>query len=87
MNEQWEEWICSQETRVILDGGLGEILQARGNDLSEGLLWSGRMLVTKPDDVRFQKYKRRNISNLLRDTDKCDSLMFLFFVFEKSCVR
>lgn len=51
MRKEWEQWICSQETRVILDGGLGEILQTRGNDISTGSLWSGRLLVTKPEEV------------------------------------
>lgn len=36
---------------VILDGGLGTLLEARGNDLSSAL-WSARILKDDPDEVR-----------------------------------
>ena len=36
---------------VILDGGLGTLLEARGNDVSSDL-WSARVLLERPDEVR-----------------------------------
>lgn len=36
---------------LVLDGGLGTMLEARGHDLSSDL-WSARVLVDAPDDVR-----------------------------------
>ncbi|MEO5920704.1 MAG: homocysteine S-methyltransferase [Pseudolysinimonas sp.] len=36
---------------VILDGGLGTLLDARGNDVSSDL-WSARILLEDPDEVR-----------------------------------
>jgi homocysteine S-methyltransferase len=36
---------------VILDGGLGTLLDARGNDVSSDL-WSARILIEDPDEVR-----------------------------------
>ncbi|MEO8262071.1 MAG: homocysteine S-methyltransferase [Pseudolysinimonas sp.] len=36
---------------VILDGGLGTLLEARGNDVSSAL-WSARVLHDDPDEVR-----------------------------------
>jgi homocysteine S-methyltransferase len=36
---------------VILDGGLGTLLDARGNDVSSDL-WSARILIDNPDEVR-----------------------------------
>jgi len=36
---------------VILDGGLGTLLEARGNDVSTAL-WSARVLWEQPDEVR-----------------------------------
>jgi len=36
---------------VILDGGLGTLLDARGNDVSSEL-WSARILIDDPDEVR-----------------------------------
>ena len=36
---------------VILDGGLGTLLEARGNDVSSDL-WSARILLEDPDEVR-----------------------------------
>ena len=36
---------------VILDGGLGTLLEARGNDVSSDL-WSARVLWERPDEVR-----------------------------------
>jgi homocysteine S-methyltransferase len=36
---------------VILDGGLGTLLEARGNDVSSDL-WSARVLWEQPDEVR-----------------------------------
>jgi homocysteine S-methyltransferase len=36
---------------VILDGGLGTLLDARGNDVSSEL-WSARILLENPDEVR-----------------------------------
>ncbi len=36
---------------VVLDGGLATRLEARGHDLS-GALWSGRLLLERPDEVR-----------------------------------
>lgn len=36
---------------VVLDGGLGTLLEARGNDLSSAL-WSARLLRDDPDEVR-----------------------------------
>lgn len=39
------------ERPLVLDGGLGTLLEARGNDLSSSL-WSARLLRDNPDDVR-----------------------------------
>ncbi|WZH38909.1 MAG: homocysteine S-methyltransferase [Microbacterium enclense] len=39
------------ERPVILDGGLGTLLEARGNDVSSSL-WSARVLRDDPDEVR-----------------------------------
>ncbi|TGY38521.1 homocysteine S-methyltransferase [Microbacterium laevaniformans] len=36
---------------LVLDGGLGTLLESRGNDLS-GHLWSARLLRDDPDEVR-----------------------------------
>lgn len=36
---------------LVLDGGLGTFLEARGNDLT-GVLWSARLLRDDPDEVR-----------------------------------
>ncbi|RKS92864.1 homocysteine S-methyltransferase [Microbacterium sp. AG790] len=36
---------------LVLDGGLGTLLEARGNDLS-GRMWSARLLRDDPDEVR-----------------------------------
>jgi len=36
---------------VVLDGGLGTLLEARGNDLG-GTMWSARLLRDDPDEVR-----------------------------------
>lgn len=36
---------------LVLDGGLGTMLEARGHDLS-GALWSAAVLIDAPDDVR-----------------------------------
>lgn len=36
---------------LVLDGGLGTMLEARGHDLS-GVLWSAGVLIEAPDDVR-----------------------------------
>ncbi|TAL45740.1 MAG: homocysteine S-methyltransferase [Salinibacterium sp.] len=36
---------------VVLDGGLGTLLERRGNDLSSKL-WSAQMVVERPDEVR-----------------------------------
>lgn len=36
---------------LVLDGGLGTLLESRGNDLS-GRLWSARLLRDDPDEVR-----------------------------------
>src|SRR3712207_3608417 len=36
---------------VVLDGGLGTLLESRGHDLSSDM-WSARMLVEQPDEVR-----------------------------------
>lgn len=36
---------------LVLDGGLGTLLEARGNDVSSAL-WSGRVLRDDPDEVR-----------------------------------
>ena len=36
---------------VVLDGGLGTLLEERGNDLSSAL-WSARMLLENPDEIR-----------------------------------
>jgi homocysteine S-methyltransferase len=36
---------------VVIDGGLGTLLEARGNDLSSSL-WSARMLLENPDEIR-----------------------------------
>lgn len=36
---------------LVLDGGLGTMLESRGHDLS-GELWSARVLIDAPDDVR-----------------------------------
>lgn len=36
---------------LVLDGGLGTLLEARGNDLT-GELWSARLLRDDPDEVR-----------------------------------
>ncbi len=40
-----------QERPLVLDGGLGTLLEARGNDLSSAL-WSARLLVDDPDEIR-----------------------------------
>lgn len=39
------------ERAVVLDGGLGTLLEARGNDVSSSL-WSARILRDDPDEVR-----------------------------------
>jgi len=39
------------ERPVVLDGGLGTLLEARGNDVSSSL-WSARVLRDDPDEVR-----------------------------------
>ncbi|MEV8240002.1 homocysteine S-methyltransferase [Microbacterium testaceum] len=39
------------ERAVVLDGGLGTLLEARGNDVSSSL-WSARVLRDDPDEVR-----------------------------------
>jgi homocysteine S-methyltransferase len=36
---------------VVLDGGLGTLLEARGHDLSSDM-WSARLLLERPDEVR-----------------------------------
>lgn len=36
---------------VVLDGGLGTLLEARGNDLTSSL-WSARMLIENPAEIR-----------------------------------
>ena len=36
---------------VVLDGGLGTLLEARGNDLSSSL-WSARLLLDRPEEIR-----------------------------------
>lgn len=36
---------------LVLDGGLGTLLEARGNDLT-GSLWSARLLRDDPDEIR-----------------------------------
>ena len=36
---------------VVLDGGLGTLLEAHGHDLSSSL-WSARLLVEEPDAIR-----------------------------------
>ncbi|TXK19760.1 homocysteine S-methyltransferase [Homoserinibacter sp. GY 40078] len=36
---------------LVLDGGLGTLLEERGNDLSDAL-WSARILLDRPDEVR-----------------------------------
>src|SRR6478752_4067856 len=36
---------------VVLDGGLGTLLEARGNDLSSSL-WSARLLLDRPEAIR-----------------------------------
>ncbi len=36
---------------LVLDGGLGTLLEARGHDLSDPL-WSARVLADEPDAVR-----------------------------------
>lgn len=36
---------------IVLDGGLGTLLEARGNDLSSPL-WSARLLVDEPSEIR-----------------------------------
>lgn len=41
----------SSSTPVILDGGLGTLLEQRGSDLSSAL-WSARMLVDEPETIR-----------------------------------
>lgn len=48
---EWYRWVDAEAHPVILDGGLGELLLKRGNDLSAGCLWSGRLLVTNPGEV------------------------------------
>ncbi|KAI0562991.1 Homocysteine S-methyltransferase-like protein [Gracilaria domingensis] len=40
LTSKWYEWLDSFPGPVILDGGLGFILEDRGNDLDEGGLWS-----------------------------------------------
>ena len=36
---------------IVLDGGLGTLLEARGHDLSDAM-WSARLLVDSPDAIR-----------------------------------
>src|SRR6478609_6912096 len=36
---------------VVLHGGLGTLLEARGNDLSSSL-WSARLLLDRPEEIR-----------------------------------
>lgn len=50
--EDWYHWVDQLPSPVLLDGGLGHVLSERGNDLSVGSTWSGRLLVTNPDEVR-----------------------------------
>jgi homocysteine S-methyltransferase len=38
-------------TPVVLDGGLGTLLESRGHDLSSDM-WSARLLLERPDEVR-----------------------------------
>ena len=41
---------AAQRGPVVLDGGLGTLLEARGNDLS-GDVWSARLLRERPDEI------------------------------------
>lgn len=55
MSTEWYRWVDSQPGHVILDGGLGFILSQKGNDLNQGSLWSGRVLVEKPQEVSITR--------------------------------
>ena len=51
--------LLAQQGFVVLDGGLATALERRGHDLSQGGLWSARMLVDDPAAVGkllLQKY-------------------------------
>lgn len=47
---EWNTYLTSHEP-IILDGGLGTHLAARGNDVT-GALWSAQILRDHPDEVR-----------------------------------
>lgn len=49
--EQWHDWVESASHSVILDGGLGELVQKRGNDILAGSLWSGQLIKSQPQVV------------------------------------
>lgn len=49
---QWYAWMDTEKHPVILDGGLGELVQKRGNDILSGSLWSGQLIKTNPNEVR-----------------------------------
>lgn len=51
--DQWYQWVDSFPTFVVLDGGLGYVLSERGNNLDLGSMWSARLLVTRPEEVRL----------------------------------
>lgn len=49
--EEWYYWVDSMPSFVLLDGGLGHVLSERGNNIETGSLWSGRLLITCPEEV------------------------------------
>ncbi|CAN8073607.1 unnamed protein product [Agarophyton chilense] len=52
MINKWYQWLDSEPGSVILDGGLGFILKERGNDLRDSRLWSGKLLLTNPNELK-----------------------------------
>lgn len=49
--QEWYDWVDINLSPVILDGGLGDILLERGNDLFSGTLWSGSLISTNKKEV------------------------------------
>lgn len=46
--QAWYEWTDCEAHPVILDGGLGELVAKRGNDILGGSLWSGQLIHSNP---------------------------------------
>lgn len=49
--DDWYQWLDALDGAVVIDGGLGCLLEERGNKLHDSRLWGGKLLVTDPTQV------------------------------------